>query len=997
MLTLRAAKGPDYYERPEFARDDYYEQRGQVRGAWIGRAAQALGLSGDTAEGALATLLDGRDPSTGAPLAGTARRRGGNVAFDLTFAAPKSVSVLAAVGDERVRHTVLRAHAQGVQAALDYLEREACFVRRGRNGVRVLPADGFVGALYVHEMARSGDPHLHAHVVIANRVRGQDGRWSAPDMRPVYSHAKTAGTIADAVMRAELSRFLGLEWGPVVNGIAELAAVPKEVREHFSARHAEIMEEALARGYTSRAGIAAIQRETRDRKRVVARERAVAQWRARAAEHGFGERERAAALGRARGVTTPQYHARLAANEARMLGPEGLTQRASTFTRREVIQALVEIHPEGARPGLLERLADDFLARCCVSLGRAGDDADRALREARFTTPDMLRTEVRLIETATGRDPLAPVLAGADGIAAAIAARPTLGADQAAVVRHLCSGDDRVRVLEARAGTGKTFTLQAVREAYERSEVAVVGVAWQGQAADVLQREAGIASQTAALLLRRVERGEREAIPARSLVVVDEASMMPTRALERLAHEAAWRSARLVLVGDRAQLPAIDAGGGFAALADRLGAAALTENRRQQTELQRQLAAYLAEGRAADAVALLADTGRLRTFDDARDARAALVASWAQAELATPGVNLILAHDRHDVRELNQMARAWREEWGFLSERRIVVQGNEWGIGDRLVCRRNDYGLGVRNGTRGTVVGLDSERRSLDLRTHEGDLVRLPADYLPHAHHGYALTGHVSQGATVDRTFVLASPERGGAEWAYVAGSRQRLDLEVFVAHHEPERIEESLARAWSRSQAKSLALDLVAPAERAAAIEQVRADDSGATPERLVARAAELRAAREEARAATRAEPGVEVARFAELRAAGVRAAEAAHEAGGRLARFTEEAEAIPVWRRAARAEVRSAAREARRDLECHRAAGRDTRAELARLGPASDRLLAVERARARALGLGGELASVEARLGAWEAQSQTVRSRSSLGRNQEHRSVDRDLGRDR
>ena len=196
----------------------------------------------------------------------------------------------------------------GVVAALDYLERQACFVRRGRNGLTILPAEGFVGATYVHEMARSGDPHLHAHLVIANRVRGEDGRWSAPDMRPVYAHAKTAGTIADAVMRAELSRSLGVEWGPVSNGIAELVAVPTEVREHFSARHAEIMEEATARGLTSMSGIAAIQRETRDRKRVVARDEAVAGWRARAAEHGFGEHELRRALGRARGLTHFRLH-----------------------------------------------------------------------------------------------------------------------------------------------------------------------------------------------------------------------------------------------------------------------------------------------------------------------------------------------------------------------------------------------------------------------------------------------------------------------------------------------------------------------------------------------------------------------------------------------------------------------------------------------------------------------------------------------------------------
>jgi conjugative relaxase-like TrwC/TraI family protein len=313
-----------------------------VGGTW----GEALGLSGAPDEGDLGVLLDGRDPASGAVLAGSARRAGGNVAFDLTFAAPKSVSVLAAVGDEVVRSAVLDAHARGVRAGLDYLEREACFVRRGRNGVTVLPAEGFVGALYVHEMARSGDPHLHAHLVIANRVRGEDGRWSAPDMRPVYAHAKTAGTIADAVMRAELSRSLGVEWGPVTNGIAELVAVPTGVREHFSARHAEIMEEATARGLTSMSGIAAIQRETRDRKRTIARDEAVAGWRARAAEHGFGDRDLRRALGRARGLTASDYTERLRAQARHMLGPGGLTRQSSTLTRREVIQRLAEAHSD---------------------------------------------------------------------------------------------------------------------------------------------------------------------------------------------------------------------------------------------------------------------------------------------------------------------------------------------------------------------------------------------------------------------------------------------------------------------------------------------------------------------------------------------------------------------------------------------------------------------------------------------------------------------------
>jgi len=122
--------------------------------------------------------------------------------------------------------------------------------------------------------------------------------------------------------------------------------VPTGVREHFSARHAEIMEEATARGLTSMSGIAAIQRETRDRKRTIARDEAVAGWRARAAEHGFGDRDLRRALGRARGLTASDYTERLRAQARHMLGPGGLTRQSSTLTRREVIQRLAEAHSD---------------------------------------------------------------------------------------------------------------------------------------------------------------------------------------------------------------------------------------------------------------------------------------------------------------------------------------------------------------------------------------------------------------------------------------------------------------------------------------------------------------------------------------------------------------------------------------------------------------------------------------------------------------------------
>jgi ATP-dependent exoDNAse (exonuclease V) alpha subunit len=165
-------------------------------------------------------------------------------------------------------------------------------------------------------------------------------------------------------------------------------------------------------------------------------------------------------------------------------------------------------------------------------------------------------------------------------------------------------------------------------------------------------------------------------------------------------------------------------------------------------------------------------------------------------------------------------------EAGLLGAVSIEAHGRTWAAGDRLVCRRNDYRpeLDVRNGTRGTVLAVDPWERSLLLGTDEGRAVRLPAEYLEHVRHGYALTGHTSQGATVERTYLLASPARGGREWSYVAGSRHREDLRVYLADHDPETAREALVAAWERAQEKRLALDVLSPDRTSAALAEAKA-----------------------------------------------------------------------------------------------------------------------------------------------------------------------------
>jgi len=188
--------------------EDYYLGSGEAPGRWIGAGSARLGLSGVVAARDLRAVLDGRCPATGRSLIAI-RRPDRLPGLDLTFSAPKSVSLLFALSDENVSSAVRNAHDAAVAQALGYLEREAGEVRRGKDGVDRLPGGGFVAAAFRHRTSRAGDPQLHTHVLVANMTRGADGRWSALDGRQLYLQAKTAGTLYQAALRYEL-RGLGL-------------------------------------------------------------------------------------------------------------------------------------------------------------------------------------------------------------------------------------------------------------------------------------------------------------------------------------------------------------------------------------------------------------------------------------------------------------------------------------------------------------------------------------------------------------------------------------------------------------------------------------------------------------------------------------------------------------------------------------------------------------------------------------------------------------------
>jgi Ti-type conjugative transfer relaxase TraA len=743
--------------------------------------------------------------------------------FDLTFSAPKSVSVLYAVGDEALSRAVREGHDAAARAVLGHLERDACRARRGPAGIKRVAGDGFVAALFRHRTSRAGDPQLHTHAVIANTTRA-GGRWSTLDSRALYREAQTAGYLYQAALRAELTGRLGVEWGPVSRGSADIVGVPEAVVREFSRRRVEIVRRMEERGESSRAAAQIAALDTRRRKDYdVPVDRLRADWRARAAEHGFD----AAALGRVLGAARPERAAReLATAAGEATGREAICREHSTFDRRAALRWWAQAHRHGATPDVIRQMADGWLSSPAV-VALSDPDRERAGQpdsELSYSTPEMLAIEQRLVDQALARRAEGTGVVARDHIDRALAERPTITAEQSAVVRSLASSGDGVEIVRAAAGTGKTFALDAARTAWEAQGMRVYGCALSARAAAELRDQTGIDATTIARLRRDLQRGY--GLPAGGVLIVDEAGMVGTRQLAEVSEHAAEHRTKLVLVGDDRQLPELHAGGALSGLADRLGARELQEVRRQRSGWDREALSALRDGDIDAWADAYRSRGRIVARPNAGQLRDQLVRDWWQAA-RRGGVEgaLMLAHRRADVRDLNDRARALMHAAGRLGDEEIAVGDRRFAVGDRVLATRNDRRLRVANGQRCTVEQLDAEQRALTVTLDSGSSVLVDAGYLEHGHldHGYAATVHTAQGATVDAAFVLGSDDLY-REWGYTALTRHRDEARFYVVaatsdrplpglEPERDRLAERLSRTFGQSRAKSLAIDLADPA----------------------------------------------------------------------------------------------------------------------------------------------------------------------------------------
>ncbi len=784
VSTLKGCDAGAYYVEQL---PNYYLQSGEPRGMWLGDGAPMLGLSGEVDDDAFLALIAGMDPQHPDRHLGRRYNDESVRGFDVTASAPKSVSILFALGDDDVRREVLDAHDAAVTALAGWIERHAHTRYRIGGEVAVVDAEGIVAAMFRQHTSRALDPQLHTHLVIANRVKSPDGRWLALDARLIKGDQRTLSALYHAGLRAELAQRLGVVWNTPENGIAEIRDVPDELLAEFSIRTAQMrrrVDEKLDR-FVDTMG-----REPTPRERWrIAREAAVdsrprKEKSVDASSLHEGWREQARALG-----MEPSHVIEDTVDQAfyrgaidRDLDPlisrwaiESIAERQSSWRPTELVREVAALCQTDAAEDAetvvrwSDELAGRVAAERCVDISkpippgallrRDGRPVTESAIDRALTTQEILDQERSLIEWADHRFEHD----GPDEPAAVDKSDVDLTLPQADAACAVAGHADLVLVVGP-AGTGKTTALRPAVEQLRVLGRAVFGVAPSATAADVLSEETGVTADTIHKLLieHTLSRppDHRYDLPVGATVIVDEAGMLPTDKLAELADLADTRGWRLALVGDPLQFSAVGRGGMFGLMVDTFGAIELDQVHRFEHEWEREASLRLRRGDVS--VAEIYDAHHRLHAGTIPQMERAAARRWH--ELREAGKRELLMTPTNEATErLNERCQRIRIQAGEVDAngRSVDVGPYRLYVGDEIATRQNNRRLltdrddMVRNRA---VWTIDAIHRDGSLSaTGKSGTVHLPAEYVSdHVELAYARTGVGGQGRNVQGGLLFA-------------------------------------------------------------------------------------------------------------------------------------------------------------------------------------------------------------------------------------------------
>lgn len=801
MLTIFPVKNRSYY-LDIAKKDDYYLDGGEPPGVWLGRGAIHLGLAGQVQSEEYNMLLSGFAPDK-QPLvqnAGDDKRRS---AWDLTFSAPKSISLVWASADTGLRSEIEDAQHSAVAKAIDFIERHAAITRRGSQSKTSENTAGLVVAAFAHCTSRALDFQLHHHAVVCNVAPRFDDTWGSLESRRLYQWQMAAGSIYRSELASHM-RQLGFETEQDGKSF-HLKGVDKSLCEYFSKRAQAIEESLKSTGSSSSASQAGDRAKliTRKHKSLVDRAALLDQWQSELSLHGFKQ--------------TQIQRMRFQQTEVAQMQVFGdfllaeLTETRSIFREQDLFEHV-------AKGSIVLGFDATQVEKCVGTLLRHPDlvhlPTNTPLSKC-FTTQHILEVEQRMIESAMALASRSHYTFSAREIEiATLETEDRLGINfddeqREAIFSTLGSRD--FTVTQGSAGAGKTTLLSVVHHIYEKSGLSVIGACVTKRAADNLQQESGINSRTIASLLQSIEK-EGAPNPLRSVdtLVIDEASQLSSSTLQQLLSAAESVKCKVILTGEDLQLDAIEHGGALRYLSrpEVIGATRIQTIRRQREEWAREAVAAFRDGRAELAVKLLSDHSLIHWSKDSASTRLQLIHSWKEYQRENPDkASLIIAQRWTDVQEINSEVRAVLQELGtvgtenieldcFVADRRMQFT---FSSGDRIRFCHNEYrDLKVSNGTTGTIQSItrtkDNDTRLVILTDEKRSLEFNVSDYCnergePYLATAYASTVFSSQGITIDGdTFVLYSSGMDRAN-TYVAASRHKDRCHIFCNEMEIDGI----------------------------------------------------------------------------------------------------------------------------------------------------------------------------------------------------------------
>lgn len=860
----------------------YYSELGTPPGRWMGSGLGALG-SGQIRAGTqvteeqLALLIGmGRDPITGDQLgrayptyrrmadpieeriaaldanmapgdraADAVRIEAGETAtvgrhavagFDLTFSVPKSISILWGVAGADLQEQIVAAHHAAVADVLEFFEREVAATRMGFSdhdgAVAQVDVDGVIAVGYDHFDSRAGDPQLHTHVVLANKVRTvMDQRWRSLDGRTIFASRTGLSEHYNAVLADRLSRDVGVDWEQRQRGVDrnprwEIVGVGDDLIAEFSnrSREIELEKDRLIAEYRATHGRTPSARTiielraqatlaTRPPKQIRSLADLTAGWRNRAAARlGIDPAAWASSLTSGIGMSLAVDDVPLAAIEAlardvvEAIGgrrstwnywnlmaeasKQTMDLRCATRQDREAVVAMVVDAAEAKSVPL----TPPELAPSPIRFQREdGTSVFRPKHATKYSSQLILDAEARLLERAAAST--APRLRSAT-VARGLSLAEALTVEQIRAIESIATSGRQIDLLVGPAGAGKTTTMSALYAAWvhEHGRGSVLGLAPSAAAAQVLGDDLGIVCDNTAKWLHEYDRGRTELRPGQ-LVIVDEATLADTATLDRITAIAARAGAKTLLVGDPHQLQSIDAGGAFALLVDRCPhAPELVELHRFTQDWEKTATLALRSGEV-EVIATYARQHRISEGPTDEMIDRAYEAWRTDSEHGR--ASILVTESTHAVRVLNERARAERIFHDGVADGREVQLADDTraSVGDIAITRRNDRTLTtsahgwVKNGDRWRITDIRRDGSIVVERVdpcHRTSTV-LPPEYVAeHLDLGYAVTAHRAQGVTVDTAHVLVTATTT-RENLYVSMTRGRDANHAYVALDHPD------------------------------------------------------------------------------------------------------------------------------------------------------------------------------------------------------------------